>query len=82
MITTRDKKGQTIYITYISDCDENAGGFYCEVYADENCDRKIDDFCIHAGDFQPYFGADFYDRLEDYIRHYYDDTELDLNYRF
>lgn len=82
MITTKDKLGQTIYITYIDDCGDNECGYYCETYSDEECEHKIDDFCVHAGEFQPYFGSDFYDRLEEYISHYYDDIELDLDYDF
>lgn len=82
MITAKDKAGQTVYITYVNDCGDNAGGFYCETYSDENRDHKIDDFCVHPGDFQPYFGSDFYDRLEEYIRDHYKDTVLDLNYNF
>lgn len=82
MITTKDKAGQTVYITYINDCGENGFGFYCETYSDEDCEHKIDDFCVHPGDFQPYFGSDFYDRLEDYIAHYYDNEVLDLTWDF
>lgn len=82
MIVTTDKAGQTVFITCVHDCDENAGGFYCETYSDENCEHKIDDFCVHPGDFKPYFGSDFYDRLEDYIFHYYDNEVLDLDYDF
>ena len=82
MVRAKDKAGHKIYITYINDCEYNKGGFYCEVYSDRNCDHKIDDFCVHPGDFEPYFGDDFYERLEDYIRHHYDDMVLDLNYNF
>ena len=82
MITTKDKAGQTIYITYINHFGENEVGYYCETYSDENCDNKIDDFCVHPGDFQPWSGSDFYDRLEDYIAHHYDDETLDLNWKF
>ena len=78
MIETKDKAGQTIYITYINDCAENEGGFYCETYSDDNCDNKIDDFCVHPDDCD----CRNYDEVEDYIRHYYDNEVLDLNWIF
>ena len=78
MIHTKDKSGRDIWITYWQDCGENENGFYCETYADENLDVVIDYFCVHPGDFQPYFGEDFYDRLEEYIAHHYDDEVLDF----
>lgn len=34
------------WITYTEDCDENEGGYYCQVYADEEQANQIDDFCI------------------------------------
>lgn len=79
MIHAQDKEGKSVWITYVHDGDN---GFYCETYADENLDVKIDDFCVHPGDFQPYFGFDFYDRLEEHIRHYYDNEVLDLSRAF
>ena len=82
MIRTKDKAGQTVYITYVHDCGENEGGFYCEAYSDKNLGNKIDDFCVHPGEFQPYFGSDFYDRLEDYIANHYNDEVLDLSWKF
>ena len=36
------------YITTCDDIAENEGGLYCQVYADENCGKEVDDFCIHA----------------------------------
>ena len=72
-----DKKGQKVYVTYIPDCDENEGGFYCETYTDDNCDNKIDDFCIHKGD------CDFTEKgIETYIKNYYLDEILDMDFVF
>lgn len=82
MIEVKDRSGQRAWVSYIHDCGENAGGFYCETYADPDGNRKVDDFCIHPGDFQPYGGKDFYDRLEEHIRHVYDNETLNLNYCF
>ena len=85
MITTKDKAGQTVYITYIEDCGENEGGFYCETYSDEDCDCKIDDFCIYPEDIDDNEDMSYRDRINavEYLcRHYYDDEVLDLTWDF
>lgn len=48
MIECISKNGVKCYITRTYDVEPNIGGFYCEVYLDENCDHKVDDFCISA----------------------------------
>ena len=78
MIETRDKAGHRIYISYTEDCEYNEGGFYCEVYADEDGDNKIDDFCVHTDD----CNCEDYDAVEEYIAHYYDDEVLDMDFDF
>ena len=78
MIETKDMAGQTIYITYIDDCEPNEGGYYCETYADEDLDQKIDDFCIHPEDCD----CDDDEAVEYYVRHYYDNDVLNLEYNF
>lgn len=40
--------GQTLYFSMIEDCDENEGGYYVEIYLNDNFDEKIDDLVIHA----------------------------------
>ena len=39
-----------VYVHYIPDCGENTGGYYCEVYSDEDMEDQIDSFCIHPDD--------------------------------
>lgn len=34
------------YISRTEDCEENEGGFFCQIYTDENFDNEIDYFCI------------------------------------
>ena len=85
MVETQDKAGQTIYITYIPDCEYNEGGYYCETYSDENFDNKIDDFCIHPDDIPGLENMTWQEEekaIEEYIAHYYDDEVLDLNWDF
>lgn len=48
MIECISKNGVKCYVTRTYDVEPNIGGFYCEVYLDENCDLKVDDFCISA----------------------------------
>lgn len=48
MIECTSKNGIKVYVTREYDVEPNLGGFYCAVYLDENCDHKIDDFCISA----------------------------------
>ena len=72
MIKTHDKAGLQLHISYTEDCAENAGGFYCETYLDENGDRKIDDFCVHPEDCD----CSNHKAVENVIRHHYDDIEF------
>lgn len=82
----RDKKGQRVYVTYISDVEPNKGGYYCETYTNDDFGQKIDDFCIHLDDLPSGFEQMHYNEQEkaikNYIKDYYKDTELNLNYRF
>lgn len=48
MIECTSKNGIKVYVTRTYDVEPNLGGFYCAVYLDENCDHKVDDFCISA----------------------------------
>jgi hypothetical protein len=48
MIECTSKNGVKVYVTRTYDVEPNKGGFYCAVYLDENCDHKVDDFCISA----------------------------------
>lgn len=48
MIECTSKNGVKVYVTRTYDVEPNIGGFYCAVYLDENCDHKVDDFCISS----------------------------------
>ena len=48
MIECTSKNGVKVYVTRTYDVEPNIGGFYCEVYLDESCGHKVDDFCISA----------------------------------
>ena len=35
------------YISTTPDVGTNQGGYYCQVYDDEDMTNQVDDFCIH-----------------------------------
>ncbi|MFI3326785.1 MAG: hypothetical protein R3Y35_11530 [Clostridia bacterium] len=45
-------KYKGLYITTIEDVDENKGGYYCQVYGDEELDDEKGDFCIHPNELE------------------------------
>lgn len=55
-----------VWISCISDCDENEGGYFCQVYTDENMSNEIDNFCIHTDD----CNCTDYNEVEKYIEEY------------
>lgn len=75
MVEATDKLGQTVYVSYIDDCCENEGGYWCQVYCDDFLDYEIDDFCIHPEDCD----CSDVDAVEEYIRAYAAQWEYDLS---
>ena len=47
MIKVLTKNGVELFITLCDDCDENKGGYFCQVYLDEDCSEDYDYFVIH-----------------------------------
>lgn len=41
-----------LYVSATPDCEPNEGGYYCQVYADEDYGDQIDDFCIHPDELE------------------------------
>lgn len=39
-----------VWISTCQDYGENEGGYFCQVYADEEMSKEIDYFCIHPED--------------------------------
>lgn len=50
MVRVRTKNGVTLFISVIDDCGENRGGYYCQVYLDENDEFEYDNFVINNFD--------------------------------
>ena len=40
------------YISLTPDCGPNEGGYYCQVYQDQDYSEQIDDFCIHPDELE------------------------------
>lgn len=85
MIQVKDKKGQTVYVSYHHDCGDNPDGFYCEVYSNPTLDNKIDDLVVRPTDIYDFYEVSYprqIQALEAYIREYYANIELDLSFKF
>lgn len=85
MIEIKNKKGQTAYVSYALDSGENPDGFRCEVYSDATKGNKVDEMIVKPTDIYDFYQMDYPEQiraLEQYIREYYANEELDLSYRF
>lgn len=60
-------KYKDLYISCTEDCEENEGGYFCQVYTDESLDDEIDYFCIHTDELET-------NTIEDNIRLYIDNN--------
>lgn len=48
MIKCTSKNGVEVWVSRCYDCEPNLGGFFCQVYLDEDCENEIDDFVVPA----------------------------------
>lgn len=48
MIKCISKNGVEVWVSRCYDCEPNLGGFFCQVYLDEDCEYEIDDFVVPA----------------------------------
>jgi hypothetical protein len=42
------EKGNIYYVSKCDDCGDNVGGYFCQVYRDENLEDEIDNFVVDA----------------------------------
>lgn len=56
-------KYRGLFISVTPDCDENTGGYYCQVYTDEDMANQIDDFCIHPDELAENASIDYWIRV-------------------
>jgi hypothetical protein len=57
-----------LVISLTDDCEENTGGYFCEVHQPDVLDDRIDYFCIHPDELSENPDIEFW------IRNYIDDT--------
>lgn len=57
-----------VWVSRTKDCGDNAGGYYCQVYEDENMENQIDDFCIHQEDCDCTNDAEVDRFIEEYVK--------------
>ena len=67
------KNGNTYYVTFTDDCYDNVGGYYCQVYKDEDLEEKIGFFILHKRHIDEY-GID--ELVKDYVEDF--DVEIDV----
>lgn len=48
MIKCTSKNGVEVWVSRCYDCEPNLGGFFCQVYLDEDCENEIDNFVVPA----------------------------------
>lgn len=59
-----------VWISRIPDCDNNLGGYYCQVYIDRDMENQIDDFCIHPEDCDCTSESEVEKFIEEYAKQY------------
>lgn len=73
MLEAISKDGHKVYLAFVPDCEENEGGYFVEVYENEDictCDY-FDYFCIHTDDCD----CTNYDEVEKYAVKYVADED-------
>jgi hypothetical protein len=48
MVKCTSKNGVEVWVSRCYDCEPNLGGFFCQVYLDEDCEYEIDNFVVPA----------------------------------
>lgn len=81
MIEVKTKNGVELFITLCDDIDDNKGGYFCQVYLDEDCSEDYDYFVIHKEDLECCVNEDEYIQIccEEYAKGF-DDAPI-LNER-
>lgn len=67
------KNGNTYYVTFTDDCEDNVGGYFCQVYKDEDLEEEIGFFVLHKRHIDEY-GID--ELVQDYVEDF--DVEIDV----
>ena len=66
MITAKTAKRTEVYVSFVEDCEDNEGGYYCEVWDSEDMAKQLDNFCIHTNDCD----CNDWDAIEEFAMNY------------
>ena len=50
MLAVKITEKRKVYVSFCDDTHPNKGGYYCQVYADENGEFELDNFVIHRNE--------------------------------
>lgn len=69
------KSGHIYYVTFTDDCEDNVGGYFCQVYEDEDLGEEIDFFVLHKEQIEH---TDEYE-IENLVQDYVEQLDCELN---
>lgn len=65
------KNGNTYYVTFTDDCDDNVGGYFCQVYKDEDLEEEIGFFVLHKRHIDEY-------GIDNLVQDYVEDCDIEV----
>lgn len=77
MIKCQSKNGVDVWVTCCYDVEPNIGGYYCQIYIDENCDRELDSFTIPSEIVEKHEVDKF---IEGYIENFWAEVVYEMCY--
>ena len=63
--------GNTYYVTFTDDCDDNVGGYFCQVYKDEDLEEEIGFFVLHKRHIDEY-------GIDNLVQDYVEDCDIEV----
>ena len=67
--------GVDVWVTCCYDVEPNIGGYYCQIYIDENCDRELDSFTIPSDIVEKHEEDKF---IEEYIQNFWAEVTYEM----
>lgn len=58
MLSVKVNSVRKVYVSFCDDTHPNKGGYFCQVYEDENMEKEIDNFVIHANELRGLTGTE------------------------
>lgn len=69
------KRGNTYYVTFTDDCEDNVSGYFCQVYEDEDLEEEISYFVLHKEDIDKY-------GIDELVQNNVEEIDSELNPKF